>query len=430
MSNFRAPPRFCLPRMSALLPQYPELRPVEIATRTPDQRWVLRDPTGLAQGALVVGETQVFLLSLLDGRRSHRDIRMEFLRATGTLLRPADLDGLLEHLEGCGFLQGPASEARYRRLADAYLAGPYRPLRSPEAFGAAPAELPGLLDRILASAEGEAGSALEGRASLLALVAPHLDFPRGAACYGAAYQWLQRLPAGRAPRRVVILGTNHFGRSRSVVATTKDFQTPWGVLRTDGRLIRAIEADCGGTLRPFELDHLREHSIELHAVWLHHLLGDGIEIVPFLCPDPNAPQSSVPGDPRGVELREFALALGARLRSDAVPTLLIASADLSHIGRYFGDSRPLDAQFLEEVRRADAAALDLVAAGQPEEFRHHMLRTQNPTRHCSVGCLYALLTALEPEARAHRLCYHQAVTPEMQNGVTCAAFAFTQPRSS
>jgi hypothetical protein len=34
------------------------------------------------------------------------------------------------------------------------------------------------------------------------------------------------------------------------------------------------------------------------------------------------------------------------------------------------------------------------------------------------------MTALGPGARARRLRYHQAVTPEWQNCVTCAAYAF------
>src|SRR5439155_17543161 len=106
---------------------------------------------------------------------------------------------------------------------------------------------------------------------LRALVAPHLDFPRGRPCYGAGYAQLRRaLAGGEPPRRVVILGTNHFGRSGSVVATEKDFQTPWGVLPNDRPFLQELQAACGGNLMPYALDHLREHSIELQAVWLHH----------------------------------------------------------------------------------------------------------------------------------------------------------------
>jgi AmmeMemoRadiSam system protein B len=240
-------------------------------------------------------------------------------------------------------------------------------------------------------------------------------------CYGEGYSLLR---SAEPPRRVVVLGTNHFGRSRSVVATRKDFQTPWGALRTDRDFLARLEAECGGSLMPYELDHLQEHSVELHAVWLHHLLGDAVRIVPFLCPDPSGPRGTAAGDPEGVDLRQFALALGELVRRDPEPTLILASADLSHVGGYFGDDRALDERFLAEVRETDEAGLAWIDRNDPEGYRAHMARTQNPTRVCSAGCLYAAMVALGPEAEAVRLRYHQAVTPEVHNAVSCAAYGF------
>jgi AmmeMemoRadiSam system protein B len=256
-------------------------------------------------------------------------------------------------------------------------------------------------------------------------VAPHLDFPRGRPCYGASYARLrQELGAEEAPRRVVVLGTNHFGRSASVVATGKDFQTPWGVLPNDLPFLERLQAECGGNLMPYELDHLREHSIELQVVWLRHLLGEAARIVPFLCPDPSGTRGTRPGDPEGVDLREFARALGHLLRQDPEPTLLVASADLSHAGAYFGDRLALDDALLQFLRRTDEAGLRFVSANDPEGLREQMAATGNPTRWCSVGCLYATMVALGPEAQPQRLRYHQAVLPELQNCVTSAAYAF------
>ncbi|HTE20033.1 MAG TPA: AmmeMemoRadiSam system protein B, partial [Armatimonadota bacterium] len=209
-----------------------------------------------------------------------------------------------------------------------------------------------------------------------------------------------------------------------VVGTTADFQTPWGVLPTDREFMQRLSAECGGNLFPYELDHLREHSVELQAVWLHHLFGDGVRIVPFLCPDPSGRRGTAPGDPDGVDLREFALALGHLIRRDPEPTLVVASADLSHVGRYFGDERALDEGFLQTVRETDEAALSPIDRNDANGFRDHMAATGNPTRICSVGCLYALMVALGPEAVPRRIRYHQAVTPEIENGVSCAAFAF------
>ena len=100
------------------------------------------------------------------------------------------------------------------------------------------------------------------------------------------------------------------------MATDKDFQTPWGVVPTDREFLGRLQAECGGSLQPYPLDHLREHSVELQAVWLHHLFGDGIRIVPFLIPDPSGPRGTAAGDPEGVDVREFSRALGDLVRRD------------------------------------------------------------------------------------------------------------------
>jgi AmmeMemoRadiSam system protein B len=427
--------------------EHPRLRPVEAIPDPENGRVILRDPTQLAAGLLVVEATHLGFLALLDGTRRRLEIQGEYARRTGEILLSADLDGLLDQLETAGYLEGPGFEVYYEGLVREYRSNPVRPLRSPDGFGAPAAELPALLDGILAEAVarptgmgvreyGGVGVSLTHStptlphshtptlphhpAPLSGIVVPHLDYSRGAPCYGDGYAAL--LHAER-PRRVVVLGTNHFGRSSSVVATDRDFATPWGVVETDRDFLGRLQAETGGNLMPYELDHLREHSVELQALWLRHLFGEGVRIVPFLCPDPSGPDGTRPGDPDGVDLREFARALGDLVRRDPEPTLLIASADLSHVGGYFGDDRRLDSGFLDYVRDTDEAGLRLIDGNDAEGYREHMGRTGNPTRVCSVGCLYALMTAL-PDTAPLRLRYHQAVTKEIGNGVTCAAYAF------
>jgi AmmeMemoRadiSam system protein B len=394
----------------------PRLRPVEAFPDARAGRVILRDPTQLAAGALVVGRTEFFLLTLLDGERDRLQIQGEYARETGRLLLSSELDGFLQQLNGAGFLDGDGFDAYYAGLVTEYRSAPYRALRDADGFGVPAKELPDYLDQALTSARSS-----RSRKGVAGIVAPHLDFPRGLACYSAAYA---SLDPGSGSLRAVVLGTNHFGRSRSAVATDRDFETPWGVVPADRDFLEALEADLGGNLRPFELDHLREHSIELQAVWLHHLFGDRISIVPVLCPDPSGPRGTAAGDPQGVDLREFALALGERIRRDPTPTLVIASADLSHVGRYFGDELDLDEKLLAVVDEMDQAGLSFIDGNDAEGYGAHMSRTENPPRVCSVGCLYAMMTALGPEARSERLEYRQAVTQEMENCVTSCAYVF------
>jgi AmmeMemoRadiSam system protein B len=403
---------------------YPRLRSVEViqdrGNGILEEKVYLRDPTQLANGYLHVGQAELQLLALLDGSRSRSEIQAAYAAISGQRLRDQELDSLLVQLGSAGFLAGAPFERFYGGLLAEYRVAPSRPLRDPNGYGAPAAHLGGFLNRMLRAATS---TSTTGRVT--GLVTPHLDFPRGAPCYGDGYATLASAFAGQQrPKRVVILGTNHFGRSRSVVATRKDFATPWGTVATDQAFLGRLEAECGGDLFPYELDHLNEHSIELQVIWLHHLLGNDVQIVGVLCPDPSGPRGTQAGDAGGVDLRRFSEVLGRLVREDPEPTLLLASADLSHIGGYFGDERPLDDAWLRELRASDEAALAWVDQNDPEGFRSHMAGTGNPTKICSVGCLYSLMVALGPDARATRLCYHQAVTLEIDNCVTCAAYSF------
>jgi AmmeMemoRadiSam system protein B len=399
---------------------YPRLRPVEAyPSRLPGGAVVLRDPTGLAAGAIAVPRPTLAILALMDGTHRRLEIQAAFARQFGQLLLSDELQELIEQLDRAGFLEGEAFERHYETLAAEYVAQPYRPLRQKDGFGVPDAQLAGYLTAIVDAADTTGGPCEGG--SLVGLIAPHLDFARGDSCYGAAYRLLRETPK---PARVVILGTNHFGRSRAVVATRKDWETPFGIVPGDVEFLERLESRCGASLCAAEFDHSREHSVELQLVWLRHLLGAGFRVVSFLCPDPSGPTGTAPSDGRGADLRRFAEELGRLAQEDPEPTLLVAGADLSHVGTFFGDSRSLDESTLNRVRESDLAALRHVDANEPEAYRAHMAATGNPTRVCSVGCIYALMTALGAQARAARLAYHQAVTGEIDNAVTCAAYAF------
>jgi AmmeMemoRadiSam system protein B len=322
---------------------------------------------------------------------------------------------MVTHLEDAHFLEGSGFEALYQSLLHEYRNGQTREMPHASALGIID-DSGAMFEEMLADVNGPAPSA-----TVVGLIAPHLDYPRGRPCYTAAYATLRNRPT---PARVIILGTNHFGRSTSVVATGNDFATPLGVTPVDRTFLEKLEERCGD-LRTFELDHAREHSIELQVAWLQHVFGvDSFTIVPLLCPDPCGPTGTAPLDGRGVDLREFALTLGELVRTDADETLIVAGADLSHVGAAFGDERPLDDAFLDEVQKRDRRALDRLRTGEVDAFLQCVAEQENPTRVCSAGCIFVLATAL-PDASASILGYHQAVDPSTQTCVTCAAAAFT-----
>ncbi len=401
----------------------PRLRPLEPFRLSPrsadgsDAVIGLRDPSGLSDVCLTLSPAALQLLALMDGSNSCAQIREAFLGLTGQVLSVETLRTMLEHLERAQFLEGPPFEAHYQSLLSRYRARGVRPMPQAGALG-----IDGVIGTPFAEMLLECQGVPPLSGTMVGAIAPHLDYPRGRPCYAAAYAALRQR---RAPDRVVILGTNHFGRSSSVVATASPFETPLGVTRVDTTFLERLESRCGD-LRTFELDHEREHSIELQVAWLQYLYGAAaFTIVPVLCPDPCGPTATAPHDGRGVELRTFALTLAELIDEDDVDTLLVAGADFSHVGANFGDDRPLDEPFLAETGRRDRRALDALQMGDAEAFRLAVAEDENPTRVCSAGCMFALATAVAP-AEATVLGYHQAVDQPTQTCVTCAAVVYTR----
>lgn len=396
----------------------PRLRPVEPFPGPEPGSLGIRDPSGLSQVALTLSEPAFFILAQLDGTKTLVAIQQEFLGRYGQSLSMDTLVELITRLEDSWLLEGPKFEAHYQRLLEEYRSTPFRPMHSAKALG-----LHDGADQVFDDMLRDVQPAVaDGRVT--GLIAPHLDYRRGRPCYSTAYANLAR---DDPPDRFVVLGTNHFGLGgrSSVVATGKDFATPLGTTTTDRPFLERVEQRCGD-LRRHEYDHVTEHSIELQICWLQHLYGaDCFEMAAFLCPDPCGPTGTAPYDGQGVDLTDFARILGETIDSDDSSTVIVAGADFSHVGRFFGDDRVLGDEFLDEVSQWDKAVLRRIEAGDASALRQSVAERENPTRICSVGCIYALMTAL-PSARAAVLGYHQAVERAVQNCVTCAAVIFRQ----
>ncbi len=398
----------------------PLLRHVDIQpSRVRQGAYDMTDPAGIAPNGLTLSQDAIFVLSLMNGHRTHVDIQAEFMRSCGHMLFSKELDMIIRQLDEALFLESPAFDARLAELTRQYREAPARPLRDKTSLGAPVDCLPEYFDAMLASTKRENLS--PGR--ILGIIAPHLDFARGAPCYAPAYQGL----ADRTDAtRFVILGTNHFGLSPSVAGTRQAFETPWGHVPTDVTFMQRLDERCDADLCEHEYDHAREHSIELQVLLLRHLLANReFTIAPFLCPDPCGPTGTRPFDGNGVDLDTFAAALREEIEADTTSTCIIAGADLSHVGRFFGDDRELNADTLHAVEATDRQAIDQLVDTGPESFRASIAATQNATHICGAGSIYTLARALQNRAAPHFLHYHQAVTKEAQNCVTCCAIEFT-----
>ncbi|MGE0478882.1 MAG: AmmeMemoRadiSam system protein B [Phycisphaerae bacterium] len=400
----------------------PALRPIDVSPHqaAPDEVYlILNDRLGISPGPLALSPAAYFLAAHCDGRRTIAEIEGAFEAQFGTAPPPGQTAALIAALDEQCFLLSKRFEHEYAVRRDQYLAAPRRDNRArwpaADTLRREIAELLRSADALSDEAPGDAG--LDATKRVRGIVAPHLDYARGAPCYAAAYA---ALAADRPAERYVILGTNHFGRSPTVVATRKAFETPLGVVAADVDFIAAVEQRLGAPLCAHEFDHANEHSVELQVHMLQ-VLHDGspFEIVPVLCPDPTQSTGTQPAD-HPIALDDFADVLAEIVRGSDRRTVLIAGADLSHVGQQFGDDQPTTPEFLGRVRRSDRALLDLLEIGAVEAFVDAVRQSSNATRICSVGCLSALRRALA-DARCRVVRYHQAIDPPNETHVTCAA---------
>ena len=268
-----------------------------------------------------------------------------------------------------------------------------------------------------------------------AIIAPHIDYPRGWQSYAAVYG---RLRIVDRPDRVIILGTNHFGRGTGVVGCDKGYETPLGVCPLDEEALETLKSELGdaNTDRMLEdrYDHEREHSIECQLMWLQHVFGpdeqgEHVKALGLLVHDPTV-NNGESYDGNGLAFDPFVAALKRTIESLPGRTLVIASADLSHVGPQHGDPKSLageDEEIVQARNRVlahDREMLAHIAKGAADELISAMAWMQNPTRWCSVGCLGAMLKVVDAD-EIKMIQYTASMDPTGMSMVTsCAAALF------
>jgi len=399
----------------------PRLRPLQITPVPLDDGRVfveLRDMLGIAPAPIAVSGAAYFVAVHLDGQHTVADFLRLFRQQTGQELSAADVERVVSILDEHCLLETPRFVAALEEARRRYEAAEARDNRhrAPRADALA-AQIAKMLD---------AGSLqnLVAIGQVRGIVAPHLDYGRGGPAYAAAYSLLTRRPPAD---RYVILGTNHFGLGAGPVATRKDYQTPLGRTITDRDFISELERRTGVDLCANELDHQAEHSVELQVQILQVCYpGRQLRIVPILCPDLCAAEAASDQRVSG-SLPVLSDALAELAAQKGEVTLLIAGADLSHVGLAFGDAERTTPEFMRRVEQTDRGLLSLIEKGDYEGFAASLRASGNATRLCSTGCLYVF-------ARAHRGCrfkllrYEQTSHLPSDTNVTCAAMvAFSDP---
>ena len=403
--------------------EHPKLRPIEaFPAVVSGQRVVcLRDPQRYSEEVVYMPMQAASILGLLDGQHSLLDIQEAFVRRFGSLLFREQLLAMIRSLDEHLLLDSPRFADHRAEIEEGFRRATTRPASLVgKSYPADPTALSRQLDGYLSAPDGPGDTAPSPAASSLAgLVVPHIDFARGGPCYAWGYREMEGAPP---PDRFLILGTVHAPITRAFCLTRKDFETPLGLVETDQEFMEHLLNAAGDGYLADEMAHRGEHSIEFQTVFLRHRTtpSRSVRIVPILCGSLHqcVEDDRPPGKDEEVEefigaLRQTMAALGGR-------TVVMASADLAHVGPQFGDPHQITPGQLREVADADRQMLGSVEAGNPEAFFHAVARDGDRRRICGLPPIYSLLRLL-PGARGHVLRYSQ--WPDPQGAVTFAAVA-------
>ncbi|MDR2392259.1 MAG: AmmeMemoRadiSam system protein B [Planctomycetota bacterium] len=393
------------------------------ANRNGENYYILHDRSGTSRSRLLLSPLGLLIAGRLDGTASILEIADALSRETPWGVGCREVEMVASALEQALFLD----DARFQDFAAQaerdFLASAVRPAGSAgSAYNADQTALAADLDRILREAPPPEETPSRMNRHPRGIVIPHLDYQRGAPGYGQAYRLLASLPK---PKTIIIVGTAHMPLRERVTLCEKDFDTPLGKVGIAHGMITELRKAVGkrGNLDRDGLAHLNEHSVELQAVWLRHIYGEDAAIVPLLAAPLSeflvgrrAPEEAE-GDP---VLRTVAECLGKAASSGE--TMILASADLAHVGPRFGEDGEAEGQLLAAVEETDRKYLAAVSQSAGEGLAA-LAKTGENLRVCGSAAIFILGLALAG-ARTTLLGYHQAITPEMGEAVTYAAMIF------
>jgi len=379
--------------MSAL----PRLRGLEVTvveTEEKENMVTLRDPEGISPETVMMAPASFMVASLLDGKRDAKEIQKIFAQQfQGHILTEAEIKEVVAKLDNYGFLETEKYRKRKGEVRADFAKLAVRPAsHAGTGYPADRLELAALVRDSMKSTTGgglivPAGS----RAVPRGLVAPHIDFARGARVYGSAHRVHE---GAKLPPLVVVIGVVHAGAPEPFILTRKPFETPLGKLDTATEVVDEIEKAAGVNLTAEEYAHRNEHSIEFQLVWLQELHADEkFRIVPILVSafEQFTGQASPLYDER---IARTMAGLREEVRKSGA--LVLASVDWSHVGPRFGDEVELTETLRGKVREADRALMEKAAAGDSEAFWVEALRDGNARHVDALSAVYSLIRILSP----------------------------------
>lgn len=376
---------------------------------------LIRDSYKYSDATLIIPPVLVQCLECFDGLQTGLDLRALLVRITGELEVGQLERHLLDTLSGAGFLE---DETFQRLRSERRLSFSESAVREPSHAGSAypndPDELGKTLDEYMTAAPAQAAD------NLVAIAAPHVSPFGGWETYRDAYS---ALTPEYKDRTFIILGTSHYGEPDRFGLTRKRFSTPFGEAITDLALLEQLAAEPAVVMEDY--CHSIEHSIEFQVLFLQHIYGPNIRILPILCGSfANSIQHG--GAPEANDLvHRFLGRLGEIAAKESERLLWVLGIDMAHMGRRYGDDFPAyaDTGEMVEVAARDQRRIDRINAADPSGFWDLVQQNRDDLKWCGSAPLYTFLKAV-PGTKGKLRGYQQWNIDE-QSVVSFAALSFT-----
>jgi MEMO1 family protein len=392
----------------------PRLRPHVRRTVLPDDpdHVCLEDLLGLCDEPQCLTPEEAAWLDLLDGEHSLAEIH----RDTGGRAPRDRLAQWVERLDNHLLLDTP----RFRQVVDA----PVRPARhAGGCYAADPASLRRQFEGYFTQPKGP-GLPRPGRpdGSLHAALLPHIDYRWG----GVSYAWgFKEIVEHTDAALFVVIATSHYSQHRFTL-TRKHFDTPLGVLPTDGDFVDRVVRHYGGGLFDDEwLAHFPEHSVELEAVFLRYLYEGrrDVRIVPLVVGSFQDCVLTGQSPAHHCDIARMIEALRRAAAETRAPICWLISGDLAHIGPKFNHDEQLTTALLQRSFERDHALLRHAAAGDAAGYFQAIAREQDARNICGFPPTLLLFEAMRP--RGGRLVhYDRHIDPQGNSSVSWASMVF------
>ncbi len=205
------------------------------------------------------------------------------------------------------------------------------------------------------------------KCSVKGMIVPHAGYFFSGKCAAKGYKMLEN-----KPELVVILGASHSGKT---ALTSKDWNTPLGVVKTDKEFCEKLKANG---LVDDPSAHEMEHSIEVQLPFLQHLFDD-VKIV---------------GINVGHEFEKVVEAIKKSLDNRNV--LFIVSSDFTHYGmsyRYV----PFTNNVKEKMYEMDKKAIDLICSLNVVELNKYLRDIESTI--CGKYAIMALMQLVDVKGK-------------------------------